>query len=80
LKRYSAALTSEKKQISRAEESIHWEDIRGFVTFWDKEEPKWYLGTVQEKDEDIATLIIQKLNFRTGKKYDFVFTDRANHL
>ncbi|KAE8738597.1 hypothetical protein FOCC_FOCC015922 [Frankliniella occidentalis] len=78
LKRYSAALHGERREISRAEEGVSWENIRGFVIFWDKREPKWYLGTVQEKHEDTASLSIEKLQLKENRKYDYEYPDNES--
>ncbi|KAE8748198.1 hypothetical protein FOCC_FOCC005036 [Frankliniella occidentalis] len=77
LKRYSEAYTGEEKKISSAEEGVSWENIRGFVTFWDKKEPKWMLGTVQDKCENSASISIQKLVLKNLKKYDYEYTDES---
>lgn len=78
IKKFSAASAGIKREISTAEDiNLKFQDVKGFVTFWDKKEAVWHLGHVEKSNESKNKITLKKLVNRKGKKYDFEYSNNS---
>ncbi|KAE8741802.1 hypothetical protein FOCC_FOCC012663 [Frankliniella occidentalis] len=81
IKRYSKATACEKRRVSNAEElEIKLDDVRGFVVYYNKDEPEWHLGYVSgtcEENDEIYSQVLNHVKDK-NKKYHYEFTEDSN--
>ena len=78
LKKLSGAATGEEHDISTAEMTIKFEDVKGYVTICQKNESCWQLAYVQDKDEEAFTVSLVLLAKKAGgKKNQYYFAQET---
>ncbi|KAE8737961.1 hypothetical protein FOCC_FOCC016570 [Frankliniella occidentalis] len=70
--KYSKAAVGVVRNISTAEDqTLKFTEVRGYIIFWDQQEPKWYLGYVNRTNEETGVISIEPLVNKKKFEYEF---------